>query len=186
MHYFTVNATSHANGEKACAELKERLESVHGKKVGIVRDSIIGPEYSNNPELFKKLTCPDTCNEAKIVALLSERERIYKEQLMPALSEYDIVLYHGGMLYDSFWMDVTKGTPDTFPQILRENLEFLQSIGGVAYPAGAVIALGEDDELNDFSHFKSRCYLIGNSMARYKVLTYTLSETKDIEMLLTP
>jgi hypothetical protein len=183
MHYFTVNATSYENGELACDNIRDRLERVYGKKVALVKDSIIGPDYQQNPELFKKLTCPDSCNNVKVMALLEERERLYHEQLMPCLSECEIVLYHGGMLYDTFWMDARE---DSFPVILRENVEFLQSIGGVAYPAGAIIVLGEEDEPSDISHFKTRSYQVGNCMSRYKSMTYAIGKQTDLEPLLTP
>jgi len=182
MHYFNVDGQSDLTVSACIAKLHDLL-TLQGKKVAICTD--VGVGYNalfEERELWLTLTHPEKSNEAKIAALLDARSKFYKETLLPGLGEYEIILVRGGIIHDMRWMDYRY---DSFQTVLRENLEMLQSLGGVAYPAGVILAdkLGEDCIVEDYAErFSERACRMGDAMSRFKCLHYTLGEAQGWEV----
>jgi hypothetical protein len=188
MHYFNVDGQTELTVLSAIEQIKDRL-TLQGKKVAICTDVGVGSNaLSCDRELWVTLTHPDKSNEEKIVALLEARSKFYKATLLPCLDECEIVLVKGGMIHDMRWMDYKV---DSFQTVLKENLEMLQSLGGIAYPAGVILVEGKDetDPIEGYKEmFETRAQRMGDAMSRFKYVNYEFGngDRSDIGMLLNP
>lgn len=188
MHYFNVDGQTELTVNAAIEQIKDRL-TLQGKKVAICADVGVGSNaLSEDRTLWLTLTHPDKSNEEKIVALLEARSKFYKETLLPCLAECEIVLVKGGLIHDMRWMDYEV---DSFQTVLKENLEMLQSLGGIAYPAGAILVKGteEVDLIEGYTElFETRAQRMGDAMSRFKYIQYEFGNggRSDIGMLLNP
>jgi hypothetical protein len=188
MHYFNVDGQNDVTVACAIDQIKDKL-TLEGKTVAICSDVGVGSNaLSDDRELWMTLTHPDKSNEEKIVALLEARSKFYKETLLPALGQYEVVLVKGGLIHDMRWMDYRM---DSFQTVLKENLEMLQSLGGVAYPAGVILVKGVDEvDLVEgyFELFETRAQRMGDAMSRFKYVQYEFGNggRSDVSMLLNP
>lgn len=188
MHYFNVDGQNELTVTYAIDQIKDKL-TLEGKTVAICSDVGVGSNaLSDDRELWMTLTHPTKGNEEKIVALLEARSKFYKETLLPAFDKYEIVLVKGGLIHDMRWMDYTV---DSFQTVLKENLEMLQSLGGVAYPAGVILVKGTDEEdlVEGYTElFETRAHRMGDAMSRFKYVQYEFGNggRSEIGMLLNP
>jgi hypothetical protein len=184
MHYFLVNGTNFTVTEAVCDKISEVLSVQYKAKVETITDPWLDSQNSDSEakELRVKLTHMDVKPQEKLSLILDWRERLMKEVVVPAMGEGNIVLYHGGFLQDDLFIDKTQ---IPFDLVLRENLEMLQSIGGIAYPAGSVVVQSTLNKLEEITLFEEKARKLGESMSRFKRLRHTVrTSNEDLQMLL--
>lgn len=188
MHYFLVNGSNFILTEVNCALIGEVLLQQHGVKSLVVTDPWLfdptGEHTKEGSELLLKLTHIDVRPQDKLSLILERRERLMKEVIIPAMGEGYVVFYHGGFLGDDQFIDKDQ---IPFDVVLRENMEMLQSIGGIAYPAGSVVTQAVTGVMEEVLAFERKARQLGSSMARFKQLRYTAAtKDEDLQMLTRP
>lgn len=189
MHYYLVNGTSQLNVINGAHSIKYHLTESHKAKVKVISDPWLNLTTAmatpqDIEDLLIKLRRADVRSQDKLSLILERRERLMHEEILPAMSDGYIVLYDGGFLLDHVFID-DQVVP--FETVLRENLEMLQCIGGVAYPAGSIVIQTPEDSLDMIVPFEQRARKLGESMSRFKRLRYTATtEPEDLEMLIHP
>lgn len=188
MHYFLVNGSNFILTEVACGMIGKVLFQQFGVQTQVVTDPWLfdpaSEQTQEGSELLLKLTHMDVRPQDKLSLILDQRERLMKEVIIPAMGDGKVVLYHGGFLNDDQFIDKDQIPYDL---VLRENMEMLQSIGGIAYPAGSIVVQAVSGVLEDVSVFEKKARQLGESMARFKQLRYTSStKDEDLQMLTRP
>lgn len=167
MKYFLVNGSNWIKTSLACTMIKYDLTHWFGKQVEIVNDlhssDLIDPEFHDL--MVGKSLKP----HQKLSLILDRRKTLMTDVILPAMNTGKIVLYAGGVLNDTQFI---KPEELSFQAILRENLEMLQSIGGVAYPTGAIRTKTIHDCLTDQHAYHERADLLASSVSRFKQTTY--------------
>lgn len=167
MKYFLVNGGSAIKTGIACTMIKYDLTHWFGRDVEIVKDG-----YSSSIENFEDydLMSSDALKpHQKLSMILERRKKLMTEQILPAMNSGKIVLYAGGLLDDGIFVD-----EDVIPfqTILKENLEMLQSIGGVAYPTGTIHSRIGFAANAIAPKYEARVDLLASAVSRLKRATY--------------
>lgn len=167
MKYFLVTGDSWIRTSIACTMIKYDLVHWFGKQVEIVND--LHASDLTDPDIHDLMLGNSLKPHQKLSMILERRKTLMTDVILPAMNDGKIVLYAGGILNDSQFI---KPEELSFHAILRENLEMLQSIGGVAYPTGAIRTKTIHDSLPEQHAYHERANLLASSVSRFKQATY--------------
>lgn len=168
MSYVLVNSSSQKHAENVACEIKAKLHLNFNRRSIIVRDFM--SETERGQAMYAEITKQNIRGVRALAILLEQRKALIKQVILPAVDSGLAVIYVGGVLDDTRYVKTIE-----FHDILKENQEMLQSIGGHTYPHGAVYAKDVLDSPNTSRGYNKRVDRLLQSMAGLKLITYDRS-----------
>lgn len=168
MPYILLNAPNSILAKKTAHVIKSDLLGNFNREVIIVNDfmSVTVKGLKMLEQVQDRTTSP-----ARALALiLTQRKALMEQVVLPAMESGKGVIYIGGVLDDLRYAKVTR-----FQDILRETQELLQSIGGHAYPVGAVYVKDPRQSLTTTRDYFQKAERLRDSMAGLKLIDYSRS-----------
>jgi hypothetical protein len=165
MSYVLVNSSSLQVAEQAACDIKAKLHLNFGRRSIIVRDFM--SETERGQAMYAEITKKNVRGARALAIILEQRKALIKQVILPAVDKGIVVIYVGGVLDDTRYVKTLE-----FHEILKENQEMLQSIGGHTYPLGAVYAKCVMDSPNTSRGYNKRVDRMLQSMAGLKLIGY--------------
>lgn len=165
MSYVLVNSASLRDAQSAACDIKAKLHMHFDRDVLIVEDFM--SETERGQALFEEIKRPNIRGARALSIILEQRKALIKEVIIPAVNQGQQVVYVGGVLDDTRYVRTIE-----FHDILKENQEMLQSLGGFTYPRGAIYVKHPADSPNTCRGYFKRCDRLMASMAGLKLVNY--------------
>ena len=165
MSYVLVNSVRLQDAQGAACDIKAKLHQHFNRDVLIVEDFM--SETIRGQALFEEIKRPNIRGVRALSIILEQRKALIKEVIIPTVSKGKQVIYVGGVLDDTRYVRTVE-----FHDILKENQEMLQSLGGFTYPQGAVYVKHPADSPNACRGYFKRVDKLTASMAGLKLANY--------------
>lgn len=168
MSYVLVNAARLEDAHNTACLIKAKLHLNFGRRSIIVKDFM--SETERGQAMYEEVTKRNIRGVRALSIILEQRKALIKQVILPAVEKGFAVIYVGGVLDDTRYVKTIE-----FHDILKENQEMLQSIGGHTYPLGAVYAKSVIDSPNTSRGYNKRADRLLQSMAGLKLISYDSS-----------
>jgi hypothetical protein len=165
MSYVLINGSSLDCATSAAYDIKAKLHINFDRRVLIVKDFM--SETERGQAMFAEIQKTNIRSVRALSIILEQRKALIKQVILPAVDRGEKVIYIGGVLDDVRYCRTME-----FHDILKENQELLQSIGGHAYPLGSIYVKDRMASPNTSRGYYKRVGRLAASMAGLKLVNY--------------